>query len=53
MTVHVLTVCGSLQQRSTNRAALDAASRFLFGRNEPAVQNYHNTIARLMAGATR
>jgi nitrite reductase/ring-hydroxylating ferredoxin subunit len=26
---------------------------FLFGRNEPAVQNYHNTIARLMAGATR
>ncbi|MBK6657636.1 MAG: aromatic ring-hydroxylating dioxygenase subunit alpha [Proteobacteria bacterium] len=26
---------------------------FLFGRNEPAVQNYHNTIARLMAGASR
>ncbi|CAN0501253.1 unnamed protein product [Phaeothamnion confervicola] len=30
-----------------------ANHEFLFGRNEPAVQNYHNTIARLMAGATR
>lgn len=30
-----------------------ANREFLFGRNEPAVQNYHNTIARLMAGATR
>ena len=26
---------------------------FLFGRNEPAVQNYHRSIARLMAGAAR
>ncbi len=30
-----------------------ANGEFLFGRNEPAVQNYHNTIARLMAGAAR
>ena len=30
-----------------------ANREFLFGRNEPAVQNYHNTIARLMAGANR
>ena len=30
-----------------------ANREFLFGRNEPAVQNYHRTIARLMAGAHR
>jgi len=30
-----------------------ANREFLFGRNEPAVQNYHRTIARLMAGASR
>ena len=27
-----------------------ANREFLFGRNEPAVQNYHRTVARLMAG---
>ena len=27
-----------------------ANSEFLFGRNEPAVQNYHRAIARIMAG---
>ena len=30
-----------------------ANQQFLFGRNEPAVQNYHRTVARLMTGATR
>lgn len=29
----------------------DANREFVFGRNEPAVQNYHRTIARLMAEA--
>ena len=31
--------------------ASGANHEFLFGRNEPAVQNYHKTLARLMAGA--
>jgi phenylpropionate dioxygenase-like ring-hydroxylating dioxygenase large terminal subunit len=30
-----------------------ANREFLFGRNEPAVQNYHRTVARLMAGDAR
>lgn len=33
--------------------ASGANGEFLFGRNEPAVQNYHTTIARLMGGASR
>ena len=29
-----------------------ANSEFILGRNEPAVQNYHRTIARLMGEQT-
>ena len=41
--------CGSLQQRSTNRAALDAASRFLLGRNETAIDHF-DRLSRIPLG---